>query len=298
MLNDIVLREATPSDLPIFGRFTFPCYAECFDLAGSPSLDIRIAEFNDGRPAGLLVASVSEFNSTHMCLRSISVDSSIRRRGLGHHLLSESLSAWRARNIRLVNTVWTSRQKCAPEFESLLRKSGFQDPEDRNHFFEGSPEKVVDASWFPTVMKEPATPYKFVPWREAPVTTEQAIELGSPDTLTPDFRTEFIDPDVSQVLTCDGSPVGWSLVHDLPERGDGMCHSRTWVHPNHLGLGRGFQIMMRAVRAQFTFRPDRPIGYYDIAAEKAAIVRMHYKRLVPQGFYTYASREATISFYG
>lgn len=283
---------AEPPDAA-FQTLTFPRHRPLLDRIGDPGVIAVAVRDGWGRPAGLLLAEVQ---GRLALLQSIFVRPAARRRGLARAMIGRFRSEGYARGAYEGMTVWTTKAPGFEAFEALLGSAGWLPPRPRVCFCEGDPIPMARSPWF---LRTPAPepPYSIAPWTSVTAAEMAAIaagESGAPDVLQPIFRMEHLEAAVSQVLRHDGRIVGWSLVHDFPERPEALIHSRSWCRPEHSAGARGLAVIVAGVRAQIDLRPDRPVSVFDVPVVQERMLRIYRKRIQPFGSLTYESRQSGV----
>lgn len=274
-----------------FAGMTFPRFRPLLSEAGRAGLILLAARSANDEPAGLLVA---EIVGRIAMMHSLFVTATQRRRGIARGLLDRFARTAAAEGAWETMAVWTTKPTGFAAFEATLAAAGWLEPQLRVSFCEGDPVPMAADRWF-RMTPDPQPPYAIAPWSSVSDAELDGIRRGdpaAPEELSPFFRADHIEPQVSRVLRCDGRIVGWSLVHDLPERPDALVHSRSWSHADHRQGARGLATIVAAVQAQVDLRPDRRISIFDVPATNILMQRVYEKRIRRFGSLTYESRQS------
>ncbi len=285
-----VLTQPAPAALHFL---TFPRHRVLLDRVGEPGVVAVAAHDELDQPCGLVLGEVQ---GGLMMMQSVFVQPRARRRGLARAMIALFRTEARAHGKGEAMTVWTTRTAGFEAFEALLADTGWIAQRTRVSFCEGDPEPMSQDPWFRRTPM-PEAPYALAPWTsvtEAELAAIASGDLGAPPELQPFYRAEHLERHVSRVLRFEGRIVGWSLVHDLPERPDALIHSRTWCHEDHRSGARGLAAIVAAVQAQVDIRRDRKISVFDVPASNLQMLRIYHKRIQRYGSLTYESRQASL----
>lgn len=273
------LVEVAPQDLPEWSAFTYPFYRPRF-LTGDPDL-IGVAAHSGGHPVGFALASVRAADRRIADLLSVSVAVPQRRRGYGAALLGQMEEAMRNRSCIAAAAIYMTNKSYTEAVEGLLDKAGWSEAERRMLFCESDFATITKAPW----MAQRAFPDGYEPflWSTLSPAERQGIldrqcrEQWYPETLTPFWMEDTIEPVSSLGLRYGGEIVGWCISHRVNR--DTIRFARLFVRREFQGTARAIPLLAQSIYRHENTEVDKAI--FDVAPHNDIMLRFVERRMKP-----------------
>jgi GNAT superfamily N-acetyltransferase len=273
------LERVAQPDLASWAAFTYPYYRPRL-IAADPDL-IAVAASIGGHPIGFALAAIREDDRRIVDVCSVIVAPAHRRRGIATAILQRlEEEAGIARCQALVGKYMTDRPSTAA-VEALLRKSGWSQAERRMLFCESDFATITQAAW----MHQRDFPDGYEPFLWATLTAAEREDILErqrrnpwfPETLTPFWMEDSIEPVSSLGLRYRGEIAGWCISHRVNI--DTIRYSRLFVRREFQGLARAIPLLARSIYCHENTEVDKAI--FDVAAPNALMLRFVERRMKP-----------------
>jgi GNAT superfamily N-acetyltransferase len=288
------LERVAQSDLANWGAFTYPYYRPRL-LAADPDL-IGVAASIGGHPAGFAVASIREDDRRIADVCSVTVGLAHRRRGIATALLQRMEEEAGISGCGALVCKYMTNRPATAAVEALLRKSGWSPGEQRMLFCESDFATITQAPW----MAQRDFPAGYEPFLWATLTSAEREDILDrqrrdpwfPETLTPFWMEDTIEPVSSLGLRYHGEIAGWCVSHRV--RSDTIRYSRLFVRRELQGLARAVPLLARSIYCHEHTEVDKAI--FDVAAQNTLMLRFVERRMKPYLKSMYWSLQSTKIF--
>lgn len=285
-------------------RMTFPAHRHLLRLAATNPKVWAIEAHINGEMIGLVLADCleddidSETGRAVATLRSVFVNSAWRNQGIGRELLAKLELELTNSGRAMLRTSYTTLMKSYRAVERILAANEWQEPKPNIYFCKGPIEPVLAQPWM-KVLKRLPNDFEIFSWNDATAaeltTIHDDVQRGVvPDTLSPFYNEQEIEPTTSVGMRYQGSVIAWMITHPLAEDGRVLRYSRQFAYPPHDQTGRSMCLVAEALQrhAKSPIYQDRPWGMFDVPLNYEAMVRFHKRRLAPAVEVQYESRIA------
>lgn len=274
------VRELTPSIAHAYQRFTFQGYRQMLTQSAetNPLPILMLGAECLGHPAGLLLCHLPLDGCPRIL--SLFVAEPFRRLGIGTALLEHLRAVLQEQNHKQLIIEYLAL-KHTSQLESLLRKTGWQEPKVISRYYRCPLAQVRQCKWLSrfTLPRK----YRLLSWRQLetePTVWEQwegLEEEGYSRYFRPHNDTATLEQDCSLILMEGSKVIGWSLVdREVPST---MLYRALYIREPYRKRGLGPALLAQTAKRMLA--TDADYVTMQISAENLPMQKFVQRLIIP-----------------